>query len=115
MSTASPRVAAIILFNWEVSPSFASARIGTAAGLLLRLAVRIHQIDTQYTVATMVLGVAFGSGFGPVSAMESGLFGPGTRIMIKSPVFQWNFGVKQKTNQKSRREIELFVLEEVSG
>ena len=53
--------------------------------------------------------------FGPVSAMKSGLFGPGNRT--KSPVFQWNFGVKQKTNQQSRREIELFeeVSEEVSG
>ena len=59
--------------------------------------------------------VFWGSIFGPVSAMKSGLFGPGNQT--KSPVFQWNFGVKQKTNQQSRREIELFeeVSEEVSA
>ena len=63
----------------------------------------------------MVLGVAFGSGFGPVSAVKSGLFGPGNRT--KSPVFQCDFGEKAENNQEkssfSRREIELF--EEVSA
>ena len=84
-------------------------------------------------ITTVVLGVDFGSGFGPVSAMKTGLFGPGNRTKspvsamksgifgpgnrTKSPVFQCDFGEKQKTNQKSRREIELFeeVSEEVSG
>ena len=86
----------------------------------------------------MVLGVDFWSGFGPVSAMKTGLFGPGNRTKspvsavksglfgpgnrTKSPVFQCDFGEKlrgKQTNNReekssfSRREIELF--EEVSA
>ena len=82
---------------------------------------------------TVVLGVDFWSGFGPVSAMKTGLFGPGNRTKspvsavksglfgpgnrTKSPVFQCDFGEKAENNQEkssfSRREIELF--EEVSA
>ena len=72
---------------------------------------------------TVVLGVDFWSGFGPVSAMKSGIFGPGNRTKspvsavkselfgpgnrTKSPVFQCDFGEKAE-NIKQSREIELF-------
>ena len=69
----------------------------------------------------VVLGVAFGSGFGPVSAMESGLWGLGTgpkspvarpgKPAFAGPQSRFSNGIsvkKQKTNQQSRREIELF-------
>ena len=87
----------------------------------------------RVTACTVVLGVDFWSGFGPVSAMKTGLFGPGNRTKspvsavksglfgpgnrTKSPLFQCDFGEKAENNQEkssfSRREIELF--EEVSA
>ena len=75
---------------------------------------------------TVVLGVDFWSGFGPVSAMKTGLFGPGNRTKspvsavksglfgpgnrTKSPVFQCDFGEKaenihiEKRNRAFREE-----------
>ena len=97
----------------------------------------MRKIDGCEATVTAVLGVDFWSGFGPVSAMKTGLFGPGNRTKspvsavksglfgpgnrTKSPVFQCDFGEKAENNQEkssfSRREIELFeeVSEEVSG
>ena len=72
----------------------------------------------------MVLGVDFWSGFGPVSAMKTGLFGPGNRTKspvsavktglfgpgnrTQSPIFRCDFGEKAEKSSFSRREIELF-------
>ena len=76
----------------------------------------------MYLPHTVVLGVDFWSGFGPVSAMKTGLFGPGNRTKspvsavktglfgpgnrTKSPVFQCDFGEKaeNKRNRAFREE-----------
>ena len=73
---------------------------------------------------TVVLGVDFWSGFGPVSAMKTGLFGPGNRTKspvsavksglsgpgnrAKSPVSQCDFGEKAENKPKIEKRNRAF-------
>jgi len=72
----------------------------------------------------VVLGVDFWSGFGPVSAMKTGLFGPGNRTKspvsavesglsgpgnrAKSPVSQCDFGEKAENKPKIEKRNRAF-------
>ena len=100
---------------------------GLSPGPKATLKTTVRGFSGAFWPPTVVLGVEFWSGFGPVSAMKTGLFGPGNRTKspvsavksglsgpgnrTKSPVFQCDFGEKaenkptiEKRNRAFREE-----------